>query len=176
MATYIKRVQAAVLDGRAQTPRFKQQQLLKLQEALVSARTSLVNAICADTGYKVAEADAQCYITLSALKDFYCSLDVKKMLEEEFLVANSKDNTTRRTAFGCAYIIPTQYSLLYSVIVPVSAAIAAGNCVLLEVCPTQSSTLQITNKSPASTDHFATNAPSANATCGHIGPGDLCTG
>jgi acyl-CoA reductase-like NAD-dependent aldehyde dehydrogenase len=146
MATYIKRVQAAVLDGRAQTPRFRQQQLLKLQEALVSARTSLVNAICADTGYKVAEAEAQCYITLSALKDLYCSLDVKKMLEDEFLIANSKDNTTRRTAFGCAYIIPTQYSLLYSVIVPVSAAIAAGNCVLLEVCPTQSSTLQITNQ------------------------------
>lgn len=133
MATNIKRIQAAVQDGRAQTPRFKQQQLVKLQEAVVNARASLVDAICADTGYKVAEAEAQCYLTLSALKDHYCSLGFKKMLEEEFLVANSKDNITRRTPFGCAYIIPTQYSLLYSIIVPVSAAIAAGNCVLVEV-------------------------------------------
>jgi acyl-CoA reductase-like NAD-dependent aldehyde dehydrogenase len=146
MTANVKRLQAAVQDGRAQTPRFKQQQLVKLQEALMNARSSLVDAICADTGYKVAEAEMQCYLTLSALKDHYCSLDFKKMLQEEFLVANSKDNTTRRNAFGCAYIIPTQYSLLYSSIVPVSAAIAAGNCILLEVRSAQSNTLATTNK------------------------------
>lgn len=134
MAANIKRIQAAVLDGRAQTVRFRQQQLVKLQEVLVNGRSSLVDAICADTGYKTAEAEAQCYLTLSALKDYYCSLELKQMLEEEFRVAKSQDNTTRRTPFGCAYIIPTQYSLLYSVVVPLSAAIAAGNCVLLEVC------------------------------------------
>ena len=142
MATNIKRIQVSVLEGRAQTPRFKQQQLVKLQEALANARTSLVDAICADTGYKVAEAEAQYYLTLSALKAHYCSLDFKQMLEEEFRVANSKDNILRRTAFGCAYIIPTRNSLLYSVIVPVSTAIAAGNCVILEVCASRSKTLR----------------------------------
>lgn len=133
MTKSISDLKAAVIDGRAEAPRFKQQQLLNLHTALQSAHQEIIDAICADTGNTHAEAEAQYILSVDAVKQHYSSLDVAKLLEAEYSLASSKDNLGRRTAYGCAYIVPENYSLLYSVITPVAAAIAAGNCVVVQM-------------------------------------------
>lgn len=133
MTKSIPDLKAAVIDGRAEAPRFKQQQLFDLHIALQSSHQEIVEAICTDTGNTRAEAEFQYLLSVDAVKEHYSSLDVAKLLETEYSLAKSKDNVTRRVAYGCAYIRPDNYSLIYSVVTPVAAAIAAGNCVVVEL-------------------------------------------
>jgi acyl-CoA reductase-like NAD-dependent aldehyde dehydrogenase len=68
------------------------------------------------------------------VKDQYASINFDQMLEEEYLIANGKDAANRRAAAGIVYIVPSTHTLFYSVIAPLSVAVAAGNCVVIEVC------------------------------------------
>lgn len=67
------------------------------------------------------------------MKDQYASIDFDQMMEEEYRIANGKDAADRRVAAGIVYIVPSSHTLFYSVIAPLSVAIAAGNCAVLEV-------------------------------------------
>lgn len=133
MTNSISDLKGAVIDGRAEAPRFKQRQLLDLHTALQAAHSQIVEAICADTKDTHAEAEAQYQLSVHAVKTHYSSLDLAALLDAEYSLANSKDHLTRRVPYGCAYILPDKQSLLYSVISPVAAAIAAGNCVAVEL-------------------------------------------
>ena len=57
-------------------------------------------------------------------------------LKTEVELAHSLENPTGTTNLGIVYLIPAQRNLFYSVLSPVCAALAGGNCVVLEVCPT----------------------------------------
>lgn len=70
---------------------------------------------------------------MSAIRHFYDSIDFAKELKEECLVTTGVDNVSRRVGVGLVVIRPTTYTRFYSVISPIAAAIAAGNCILLEV-------------------------------------------
>ena len=138
MSTITERIKAAVEDGRAQSPRFKQRQLAALHEALKQNQTLITTAVEKDTRCSKAEANIQYYLTLDAVKSFNDKLDFNKLLEDEYSIAHLKDNPDRRSAIGCVSIIPDSQSLLYSGVVPTAAAIAAGNCVVLEIKQTLS--------------------------------------
>jgi len=73
-------------------------------------------------------------MTVQAVKDQYEAIDFKESLQQEYSIAQGKQNLDRRLPFGCAYIVPCKHSRLYSIIQPAVAAIAAGNCVVIEVC------------------------------------------
>lgn len=70
---------------------------------------------------------------MDVLRQSYDSLDFEKELKEEYSITNGDDNLSRRVGVGIVLIRPTSHTRLYSVVAPVCAAIAAGNCVLLEV-------------------------------------------
>ena len=133
MADQFTRILSAVTDGRAQTPRYIQKQLAQLYESLRKNQKAIHSAIRRDNDYSPTEADSEIYMALKALRQEYEAIDFAKVLEQEYSLARGKENLYRRLAVGCVYIIPSQNSRFYSIIQPVCTAIAAGNCVMVEV-------------------------------------------
>lgn len=70
---------------------------------------------------------------MSDLEEHYRSLDAETALKDEYAIARGEDFAERQDPIGIAYIVPTTYTLFYSTIVAVGAALAAGNCVVIEV-------------------------------------------
>ena len=58
----------------------------------------------------------------------------EKSIEEEYIISHNKGNLQRRVPYGLVFIRPQMHTRFFSIISAVAAAIAAGNCVLLEVC------------------------------------------
>jgi acyl-CoA reductase-like NAD-dependent aldehyde dehydrogenase len=129
----LKRLRASVIDGRAQNSRFKQKQLYSLHAELLVQANAICKAIAEDTQNSAVEVETEFYLTMTALRHFYESIDFDQDLKEEYLVTKSMDNTSRRVGAGIVVIRPTTYTRLFSMIVPIAAAIAAGSCILLEV-------------------------------------------
>ena len=133
MSNSTDRIQAAHIDGRARTPRYIQEQLGRLHKILAKNYKSICQAVKKDSGISSTEVAIEYYLSLASVKAQYGSIYLKQVLDEEYSLANERDNPSRRIAFGIAYIVPSTYTLFYSVIASSSAAIAAGNCVILEV-------------------------------------------
>lgn len=133
MVTSLERVQAAVVDGRARTPRYIQKQLSILHNALVNASEKIHTAIVQDSAQSSAETWLEIHQTLQAVKDQYSSINFTEFLVAEYSIANGKDRLERRRPYGCAYILLSRHTRFNSIAQPVAAAIAAGNCVVLEV-------------------------------------------
>ncbi|CAK7233785.1 hypothetical protein SBRCBS47491_008729 [Sporothrix bragantina] len=127
------RLRAAAIDGRATNIYFRRNQLRRLNNELLAKKTELMTAIVNDSGNTNAEALAEFYLTLSALNTYFGGLDPQDELQNEYRIANGKDAVDARQAVGIAYIEPATHSYLYSVVVPIAAAVAAGNCVLVVI-------------------------------------------
>ena len=130
----LQRLRASVIDGRAQNSRFKQKQLFSLHAELLVQADAICTAIAEDTENSAAEVEAEFYLTMTALRHFYEFVDFDQDLKEEYLVTKGVDNVSRRVGSGLVVIRPSTYTRLFSIIVPIAAAIAAGNSILLEVC------------------------------------------
>lgn len=126
-------LRAAVIDGRAHNIFFRLEQLEKLHTGLVSESSIILEAIIADSDISRAEAKVEFSLALNALQDRYSELDPERQLDEEYAVTKQRDANNLRIGFGIVLIKPAKHSLFYSTVVALSAAIAAGNCVALEV-------------------------------------------
>ncbi|KAK3940757.1 Extradiol ring-cleavage dioxygenase, class III enzyme, subunit B [Diplogelasinospora grovesii] len=140
MSTALERLLAAVVDGRTENVRYRQDQLQNLHGTLREEASNICNALSQDSGCSSAEVETEYYLGMDAVRHFYDSLDFEKSLEEEYAVANGKNNETRRLGKGLVIIRPTSHSRFYSIVSPLAAAISAGNCVVLEL---QDTLLQI---------------------------------
>lgn len=129
----LQRLRASVTGGRAQNSRFKQKQLYSLHAELLVQADAICAAIAEDTQNSAAEVETEFYLTMTTLRHFYESIDFAQDMKEEYLVTKNVDNTSRTVGAGLVVIRPTTYTRLFSIIVPIAAAIAAGNCILLEV-------------------------------------------
>lgn len=135
----LDRLRVAVIDGRVDNVRYRQNELQKLHQALTKNAEKFRIAISqdgrGDTSSEVsAEAEAEYSRIMSAVREFYLSLNFKKLLHDEYLITNELDNLERRVGKGLVVIKPTTHTRLYSIVCPIAAAITAGNCVCLEVC------------------------------------------
>lgn len=129
----LERIQGAVIDGRTEGIRFRQSELLALHRTLREDASSICRALNQDSLSSAAEVETEVYLALETVRHFYDSLDFGKELEEEYNVANGKDNKARRVGAGLVIIRPTTHTRFYSIVNPLAAAISAGNCVILEV-------------------------------------------
>lgn len=134
-AAAIERLQMSVVDGRPENGRYRQDQLQSLHKALGGEADQICTALQAGSKSSASEAEAEYYLAMEAVKHFYGTLDFEKDLKEEYNVAHGKDNPNRRIGVGLVVIRPTGHTRLYSIVTPLAAAIAAGNCVVLEVGP-----------------------------------------
>lgn len=129
----LSRIQAANVDGRTQNTRYRQSQFQRLQSALVDNIAEIQDAIRADSGHSQQEIRAEVVLGLQELRSHYATLDLSKDLEVEYRVAHGKDNFGGARGAGIVYIIPCVHTLFFSVISALTAALAAGNCIVLEV-------------------------------------------
>ncbi|QDS74300.1 hypothetical protein FKW77_003808 [Venturia effusa] len=127
------RIRAAAVDGRLANVFERQNQLKRLHAGLVKGADSIQEAIVKDTGNTKAEAAVEFSLTLSILKKQLASLNPEKELEKEYRIAKGVDAADRREAIGIAYIEPAKHTFFYSVVVPLSVAITAGNCVIVHL-------------------------------------------
>jgi acyl-CoA reductase-like NAD-dependent aldehyde dehydrogenase len=130
----LSRILAANIDGRTQNARYRQSQFQKLQSNLVKHIASIQDAISSDSGHTRAEVRAEVVLALQDIRTHYSSVSLEKDLEAEYRIARGIDNVDGMRGNGIVYIIPNAHTLFYSVISALSAALAAGNCVVLEVC------------------------------------------
>lgn len=133
MAQTLQAVREAAIDGRMHNVICRQLQLESLQRTLFGHANAIEQAISKDSGHSANEAFIEYLLAMNNLNAHYQSLDFKAALKDEYAALRNEDREERHEPFGIVYIVPTSYTLFYSVIVAVSAAIAAGNCVVIEV-------------------------------------------
>jgi len=135
----VQQLCAAVIDGRTENVRYRQNELFKLHETLITSSRDILSAISADTNVTSVDANFECeaeyYLCMNAVEQLYSSLNFERALKQEYLVANGADNKERRIGKGLVLIRPTTHTRFYSTMVPIATAIAAGNCICLEVRP-----------------------------------------
>lgn len=93
----------------------------------------IYSAITEASGCSVAEAELEFWLGIDCIRKSYENLDFAQAKKQEYSVKFGKDNVDRRVAVGLVGIKPQVHSRFYSIVSPISAAIEAGNCVLLEV-------------------------------------------
>jgi acyl-CoA reductase-like NAD-dependent aldehyde dehydrogenase len=133
----LDRLRASVIEGTTENVRYRQRELERLHSSLCKNKSLLLSSISKDTdgasGKSNFESDAEFWLTINAMETHYTSLDFEKSMVEEYLIAKGSDNKDRRVGKGLVIIRPTTHTRFYSIINPIATAIAAGNCVALEV-------------------------------------------
>ncbi|KAH8664057.1 Aldehyde/histidinol dehydrogenase [Xylariales sp. PMI_506] len=129
----LERLQMAVIDGRTENIRYRQNQLQALHAALRTEAADICTALAKDSEVSPAEVETEFYLAMDCIRHFYDTLDFSEEHRKEYLIAEGKDNSSRKQGVGLVVIRPTSHTRLYSIISPLSAAIAAGNCVALEL-------------------------------------------
>jgi acyl-CoA reductase-like NAD-dependent aldehyde dehydrogenase len=102
-------------------------------QGLRTTADRICDAIAQDLGFTQEEVNFEFLRATTSVRDLYNQLDIQSALDQEYSVANNKDNIARRVPVGIVLIRPCQHSRLFSIISPVVAALAAGNCVIIEV-------------------------------------------
>lgn len=134
MTDSLDRILAAAVDGQAQTQRFIQRQLSRLHESFVKDGPDIRAAMKKDSSQTVSEIEIQYALALESIASSFAESDFEKALATEYKIANCENTPDHRCAYGVVYIAPASYNLVYSCVAAVATAIAAGNCVVLEVC------------------------------------------
>ncbi|KAL4865537.1 hypothetical protein BDV12DRAFT_211030 [Aspergillus spectabilis] len=127
------RIAAAEIDGRTHNIRYRQTQFHRLQSALVQQIDRIKNALQMDSGNVAEEVQAEICLALKEVRTHYLSLNLEEDLEKEYRVAKGRDNADAVRGTGIVYIIPGTHTMFFSVISALSAALAAGNCIILEL-------------------------------------------
>ncbi|KAK0719812.1 hypothetical protein B0H67DRAFT_643125 [Lasiosphaeris hirsuta] len=128
------RLTAAAIDGRTETIRYRQTQLQSLHGALASPPTAANICRALTQGPSTpAEVEAEYALAMDAVRHAYDGLDVDAELEAEYSVVRGKGNEVRRIGVGMVVVRPTNHARFFSVLAPLAVAVAAGNCVILEL-------------------------------------------
>jgi acyl-CoA reductase-like NAD-dependent aldehyde dehydrogenase len=129
MNDIFSRIEVSHQEGRAQSVRLRQKLFHSLHSTIKASEKAIKRAIQADTGYSDHDVNIEYSLTISELRTHYESLDLRRELDSQKAV----ENLDATTSVGVVYIIPARGNLLYSVVSALTAALAAGNCIVLEV-------------------------------------------
>lgn len=132
-STSLNRIVAAAIDRRAVNIRYRQQQLHQLHGFLRTHVDTLCDLIRQDSGYSHEESEVEFSYAIQSVRTLYDQLDFDAALEQEYSISSNKDNVAARVPIGIVLIRPGTHSRLFSIVSPLAAALAAGNCVVLEV-------------------------------------------
>jgi hypothetical protein len=133
MSDSVQRVLDAAVLGQARSPRFIQQELSKLHAALRKQGSVIRNTFKDESRQTTAEVEIVYALALEAVAAFSRDRNFHEAIHAEYNLARLENSAGRLSPYSTAYIIPSRYNLLYSVVTAVAAAIAAGSCVILEV-------------------------------------------
>jgi acyl-CoA reductase-like NAD-dependent aldehyde dehydrogenase len=125
-------IKASILDGIALTPRFRERNLASLQSTIAGARAEILDLIRQTSGATEEEALFEYLLTLNAIKTFHTNVHPQICRDAEYQIAKSKDHAGQRRPYGYVHVTLGESDGFYSVTVAVAAALAAGNCILLQ--------------------------------------------
>jgi acyl-CoA reductase-like NAD-dependent aldehyde dehydrogenase len=137
------RIETSSLEGRALSIRFRERLFHSLYSTVKASQAIIKDAITADFGCSEHEATLEYALAVSELRLHYDSLDLKADVKR----AHSLEDLEGSTGVGIVYVIPSKQNLFYSVVSALAAALAAGNCVILEVRPAELNVLKPPNRS-----------------------------
>jgi acyl-CoA reductase-like NAD-dependent aldehyde dehydrogenase len=123
------RIEISCLEARPQSIRLRQNLFHSLHSALKSSEQTIRDAIVDDTSHDDRDISLEYTLAIAELLAHYDSLGLEEDLKSNILV----NNPQATTGVGIVYIIPSKQNLFYSVISALTAALATGNCVVLEV-------------------------------------------
>jgi acyl-CoA reductase-like NAD-dependent aldehyde dehydrogenase len=129
----LRQIRAAAVDGRAESIRYRQNQLRCLHSTLQGQYDALTQCVQKDGQLSATEAETELYLAVAAVANAYDSLSLSSDLEQEYSIANGKDNASRRVGAGLVIIRPTTHTRVFSILSPLATAISTGNCVVIEV-------------------------------------------
>ncbi|KAJ9641254.1 hypothetical protein H2204_002932 [Knufia peltigerae] len=124
------RLEIACLEGRLQSVRFRQKSFHSLYNIIQTQSSNIKDAIAADTGHTEAEVTLEYALAISELRSHYDELNLEEDIKQQHSLENLKATTTNT---GIVYLIPSKQNLFYSVISALTASLAAGNCVVVEL-------------------------------------------
>ncbi|TVY84409.1 Aldehyde dehydrogenase family 3 member B2, partial [Lachnellula suecica] len=128
----IDTLRATVIEGRTESVRHRQNELHSMYSALLENSNLIRDAISKDSEVSAAEANREYLLAMDASVKIYETLDFDQSITNEYSIKECRDNQMRRIGAGIVLIRPTTHTRFYSLITPLVAAIAAGNCTLLE--------------------------------------------
>ncbi|KEF55912.1 uncharacterized protein A1O9_07492 [Exophiala aquamarina CBS 119918] len=146
MAGSLDRVLAAAVEGQARSQRFIQRQLNTLHEIFVKDGPDIRTAMKTDSSQTNSEIEIQYTLALESIVNSFSESDFDQALAAEYRLAKSENTPDNRCAYGIVYIEPASYNLVYSCVTAVTTAIAAGNCVVLKLPKTLSTTSEVLRK------------------------------
>lgn len=126
-------IRSAAIDGRLQNPIYRKTQLKRLHDTLSQNAAEIQRAITKDTGHTVAEVKVEYWLAMRCLADAYASLDPDGLLKEEYAIASGDDAPDAREPVGIVIIEPAAHTFFYSLLCATVPAIAAGNCIIVQV-------------------------------------------
>ncbi|OQV05161.1 hypothetical protein CLAIMM_09945 [Cladophialophora immunda] len=142
-----QRILSANIEGTAKSVRHRQNEFHRLHEALLTSKPLLIAALIDDNGYTEREAVFEYTLSLAELGHTYGGLSLERANAVASNVERGRDSLDRLTGFGVVYIRPDRSrSSLYSILSPLVAAMAAGNCVVAEIPATWSRTASVARK------------------------------
>jgi acyl-CoA reductase-like NAD-dependent aldehyde dehydrogenase len=127
----LERIKIAVIEGTARSIRHQQQQLNKLYNGLLKARSELQGALQQEHSLTESEALFEHSLTLQEIGAHYNGTSLSRKNSKATKIERGEDNPDYACPYGIVYIVPS--SGLYSVLSALVAALVAGNCVVLEV-------------------------------------------
>ncbi|KAJ5377417.1 aldehyde dehydrogenase PutA [Penicillium cataractarum] len=127
---------AANIDGRVHNIQYRQSQFRRLRSTLFQNLNEITKALLEGSEHSSDEVRAEIFLTFSEIRTHYDSLNVEKSLEEEYRIAHGKDHRKGRRGVGIVYIIPIAHTIFFSSISAMVAALAAGNCIILQLAGT----------------------------------------
>ncbi|KAF4188530.1 hypothetical protein CNMCM7927_001225 [Aspergillus lentulus] len=133
VSSQFSRLLAAEIDGRTQNPRYRQNEFHRLQSAVSQHIDEIQDAVQKDSGNVPEEVRAELCLALKEIRTHYLTLSLDKDLEKEYRVIAGKDNADSRRGAGIVYIVPSTHTMFYSIVSALSASLAAGNCIILEL-------------------------------------------
>ncbi|KAH2575035.1 hypothetical protein KXV99_003637 [Aspergillus fumigatus] len=133
VSSQFSRLLAAEIDGRTQNVRYRQNEFHRLQSAVSQHIDEIQDAIQKDSGNGPEEVRAELCLALKEIRTHYLNLNLEKDVEEEYRVVAGKDNKDAWRGAGIVYIVPSTHTMFYSIISALSAALVAGNCIILEL-------------------------------------------
>lgn len=134
MSKSLATIRAAAIDGRVHNPFYRKDQLRNLHSALADNAVQIQDAIAKDTKHQPSEVKVEYWLALQVIAEAYNSINPEKELENEYSVTKGRDDTTSREPIGIVVIEPSSHAFFYGLIAALTPALAAGNCIVVQVC------------------------------------------
>ncbi|KAK4235269.1 hypothetical protein C8A03DRAFT_46567 [Achaetomium macrosporum] len=125
------KLQHTVADGCLGNVLFRRDQLRQLQECLRHNKDAAIGGIDSESENTPGEAFAEVHMALSAIELYHDNLKPTTQLAAEYRIAKGRDAPDAREAIGIFLVVPQKHVFAYSTLVPLAAAIAAENCVVV---------------------------------------------